>query len=146
MLLDYAKKEFEILKNNMKEVDPKLLDQIVLLEKCIIEIIEILEKPEYKEIPENFILEFLKRLMLYMPLTELTGEDDEWVEIGDNLFQNKRCRTVFKENEECYDSEGIYFYDEKNDTYYTSKNSRIKIDFPYIVPTEPRVLPSKYDI
>jgi len=33
------------------------------------------------------------------PLSPLTGEDDEWMEISDDgpLFQNKRCGSVFKD-------------------------------------------------
>ena len=39
----------------------------------------------------------LQRCIAGKPLSPLTGEDDEWVEHGDGVFQNKRCSTVFKD-------------------------------------------------
>jgi hypothetical protein len=39
----------------------------------------------------------LQRLIAGKPLTPLTGEDDEWMEVGDNVFQNIRCSSVFKD-------------------------------------------------
>lgn len=46
----------------------------------------------------------LNRLIKGQPLTSLTGEDDEWMEVGPSVFQNRRCGTVFKDEEgRCYD-------------------------------------------
>lgn len=38
----------------------------------------------------------LLRLINGQPLTPLTGDDDEWMEVGDGVYQNVRCSTVFK--------------------------------------------------
>lgn len=50
----------------------------------------------------------LQRLIKGQPLSPLTGEDDEWVDVaeynGQNaLWQNRRCPTVFKDAERAYD-------------------------------------------
>jgi hypothetical protein len=49
--------------------------------------------------------DIVNRLMRYQPLTPLTGEDDEWMEVGSGVFQNKRCSHVFKENGRAHDIE-----------------------------------------
>lgn len=39
------------------------------------------------------------KLLLFQPIAPLTGEDDEWTDCGitdNDLFQNKRCGSVFK--------------------------------------------------
>ncbi len=38
----------------------------------------------------------LQRLIAGKPLSPLTGEYSEWVEVGDGVWQNLRCSTVFK--------------------------------------------------
>lgn len=43
------------------------------------------------------------RLMRFQPLTPLTGEDDEWMEVTTGVFQSTRCPSVFKENGVAYD-------------------------------------------
>jgi hypothetical protein len=47
--------------------------------------------------------QLVERLMRYEPLTPLTGEDDEWGEIGSGQFQNKRCSHVFKNADGAFD-------------------------------------------
>lgn len=45
----------------------------------------------------------MRRLVAAKPLTPLTGTDDEWMEVADGVFQNRRCSSVFKENDGAYD-------------------------------------------
>lgn len=51
--------------------------------------------------------EIVGRLMRYEPLSPLTGEDDEWMEIQpdgkDALWQNRRCSHVFKDKTRAWD-------------------------------------------
>lgn len=64
----------------------------------------------------------LTRLISGLPLSPLTGEDSEWVQVETSppLWQNRRCYSVFKTNETTYD----ICADETN-----------KIDFPYMPKT-----------
>jgi hypothetical protein len=39
----------------------------------------------------------LQRLIVGKPLSPLTGADDEFEEVADGVFQNKRCGSVFKD-------------------------------------------------
>lgn len=92
-----------------------------------------------------YAVDLFKKLAMFEPLVPLTGEDWEWNEISAGMmgrpgvYQNKRCSHVFKENGEAYDSQGIVFWDwytdeetgEKYKSYFTSIDSRVKIEFPY---------------
>ena len=38
-----------------------------------------------------------QRLIAGKPLSPLSGDDDEWNEVGDGIFQNRRISSVFKD-------------------------------------------------
>lgn len=99
----------------------------------------------------SYAISTLKRLLCFKPLSPLTGEDDEWNEVseisGYTHFQNKRCSSIFKDGKdgEAYDIDGKVFWNwytdpdtnEKYKSYYTSRDSRVPVTFPYAVPDEP---------
>jgi hypothetical protein len=76
---------------------------------------------------------------MFKPLTPLTGEDDEWNEVRTGVFQNKIYSAVFKDGKDgqAYNVEGKIFSDDEGKTWFTNRNSRVYIDFPYIVPDKP---------
>ena len=89
--------------------------------------------------------------MDFKPLSPLTGEDNEWGnvrEYGESpSWQNKRRSSVFKNADgTCYDIDGKVFWEwcmpyEEGDkpykSYYTNRDSRVPVTFPYIVPDKP---------
>lgn len=103
-----------------------------------------------------YTVNLFKTLAMFEPIVPLTGEDWEWNEVGDGVFQNKRCSRVFKQadrfNGQAYDVDGKVFYewverplDEDEEGYpgtrrfkssYTSKDSRVPVTFPYTPKTE----------
>lgn len=98
----------------------------------------------------SYAISCLKRLLNFKPLTPLTGEDNEWAEVseisGYPHFQNKRYGSVFKNGKdgEAYDIDGKVFWEwlenedgEKFKSYFTSRESRVPVTFPYTVPDEP---------
>ena len=66
----------------------------------------------------------LQRLIAGKMLSPLTGQADEWVEVGENVFQNKRCSTVFKDPRF---HNGELAYDLDNPA-----GARAAISFPYM--------------
>jgi hypothetical protein len=51
-----------------------------------------------------------KQVCMFRPLTPLTGADDEWNEVGEGTYQNKRCPHIFKEADgRAYDIQGKIF-------------------------------------
>lgn len=64
----------------------------------------------------------LQRLIAGKCLTPLTGEPDEWMEVGDGVFQNKRVSSVFKDPR---------FHDGKLAYDIDAQQPRAAISFPY---------------
>lgn len=81
------------------------------------------------------------RLLAGKPLSPLTGEDDEWVNVSmgsaDECFQNRRCSSVFKDKR---------FFDGKR-AYDINRRGREReaITFPY-TPEEDRVEMPVYEV
>jgi hypothetical protein len=80
-------------------------------------------------------LSIFEKVADFKPLSPLTGEDDEWNEVGTGIFQNRRCSTVFKEKGRAYNGEGRIFR-EPNGCCYTSSGSHVTITFPYMPTSE----------
>lgn len=70
-----------------------------------------------------FAAPVLQRLIAGKPLSPLTGDDHEWNEVGDRVYQNRRCSTVFKDPRF---HDGKLAYDLNNPA-----GSRAAIAFPY---------------
>lgn len=47
----------------------------------------------------------IKKLCLFETISPIIGSDDEWVNVYDNTYQNKRCSGLFKDGED-----GIPYY------------------------------------
>lgn len=47
-------------------------------------------------------LDWYLKLIEGVPISPLTGEDEEWCEYETGEYQNKRCRAVFKEDNKAY--------------------------------------------
>ena len=100
----------------------------------------------------SYAISILTKLMDFKPLSPLTGEDDEWNNLVENYesvphWQNKRRSSVFKNADgSCYDIDGKVFWewampyeegDKPHKSYYTNRDSRVPVTFPYTVPDKP---------
>jgi len=95
-----------------------------------------------------YTVNVFEKLAKFEPLVPLTGEEWEWVDVADygnrghQLWQNKRCGRVFKDLNGAYDIDGKVFWEwseyegEKFKSYYTSRESRVPVTFPYTPTTE----------
>lgn len=137
-LVNYAKRELDII--GMNEGD----DMNGAMRKHLLHMVEEFHKEGHSGFSANYAIRCLDKLLKYEPLSPLTGEDDEWIEIaedkliGGKLWQNNRCYRVFKDENGAYDSEGVIFYswqtDEEGNKYkhhFTNRDSKVAITFPY---------------
>jgi hypothetical protein len=99
--------------------------------------IEVFSDEGHSGFSANYAVAILQKLLKFEPLSPLTGEDSEWNLISEkeNLYQNKRCSHVFRENGKAYDINGKVFVQE-NGSAYTSRDSRVDVTFPYTPKTE----------
>jgi len=68
----------------------------------------------------------IKKLCLQQPIAPITGEDNEWHEVSDGVFQNNRCSTVFKENGRAYYLNAISWKTQKGATWNGTTKEDIK--------------------
>ena len=89
-----------------------------------------------------YTVDLFKKLAMFEPVVPLTGEDWEWHEASEGVFQNTRCSHVFKQkdrfNGQAYDIDGKIFWEwytdengESSKSYFTGRDSCVPITFPY---------------
>lgn len=116
----------------------------------VLKLLEVFHDEGHSGSTAPYAINMFKTLAMFEPIAPLTGEDWEWTDVaeynGGTLWQNKRCSRVFKDKDGAYDIDGIVFYDwymdedtgEKYKSHYTSKDSRVRVTFPYVPKTEYR--------
>lgn len=124
--IDFCKKEVEIAGLLDKEKD----FYGGMTGKAVLELCNIFAKQGHSGMSASVVASIFHRLTKWEPISPLTGEDDEWQNIGCGLYQNKRCPSVFKEKDKAYQSD-YYIFQEEDGTTFTSKESRRDITFPY---------------
>jgi len=109
----------------------------------VLKLLEVFADKGHSGSSAPYAINLFKTLASFEPLVPLTGEDWEWNELyygGDPKYQNKRCSHVFKDEDgRAYDSNGKVFWEwftdqetgEKYKSHYTSRDSRVYIEFPY---------------
>lgn len=94
-----------------------------------------------------YAINLFSKLAKFEPIVPLTGEDWEWNDCSEMssrpYFQNKRCSHVFKDhdtfNGQAYDIDAVVYWSwwtdpetgEKSKSYFTTRESRRPITFPY---------------
>lgn len=92
-----------------------------------------------------FAISLFQRLASWKPISPLTGADDEWNKVGTGVWQNRRASNIFKDETGAYWIDGIVFWEwytdpdtgKKHKSYFTSRDSRVPITFPFMMPDEP---------
>jgi hypothetical protein len=142
-IINYAKNELNVIGmlNSTDEMNVSMANHILHM-------VEEFSKEGHSGFSASYAISILEKLLRYQPLCPLTGDDSEWVEVMNGVYQNTRCFRVFKENGQAYDSEGTIFYDIVKDdngkefkVCFTSSESRKVIEFPYTPTQEYRQRP-----
>lgn len=106
----------------------------------VLELLKAFEDQGHSGMSAPYVIDVFEKLAKFEPLTPLTGEDAEWMEVGEGIFQNIRCGAVFKEGKdgEAYWIDGRIFRD-TDGCCYTNKDSRVPVAFPWVKP-EPEIV------
>lgn len=153
-LLMHAKRELELmgfiiptstpwwervlLKLRLKKAPP--FDPNAEMAKDILAIVEMFGNQGHSGFSAAYAIGVVEKLLRFEPVKPLTGDEDEWNDIsefsGNPTWQNKRCSRVFKDADgRAYDIDGRVFR-EPNGACFTSRDSRVYIEFPYTPKTE----------
>ena len=141
IMTDWAKRELDLAGyGEDQEEGPN-----TWLRENVLELLEVFSGQGHSGSSAPFAIELFYNLARWKPLTPLTGEDDEWIEVGDGVFQNRRASSVFKENGQARWIDGIVFWEwfqdeetgEQFKSYFTSRDSSVPISFPFAMPDKP---------
>jgi len=119
--------------------------------KHVLKLLDVFADEGHSGSSAPYAVNVFKKLAMFEPLVPLTGEDWEWTETSEGVFQNKRCSHVFKQADrfdgQAYDIDGIVFYEwherdldpdepgypgkTRFKSHYTSSESRVPVTFPY---------------
>lgn len=98
---------------------------------AIMRLVEVFDAEGHSGMSAPIALALFSKVAAFEPLGPLTGADEEWNEVGEGVFQNRRCSHVFKDAANgAYDIEGRIFR-EPSGACYTSRESRVPVTFPY---------------
>lgn len=140
----WAKNELELLEKAWE--DKYGLEMQKKATKEVMKLVKAFAKQDRSGPSASYVLNLAHRLFNWKPIKPLTGEDDEWGEELDkdkHTQQNKRCGAVFRDN---YDNSTAYylygkiFSDDGGVTWFTKRESRVPIKFPFKVPLEPEYI------
>ena len=103
----------------------------------ILKIVDVFDEEGHSGFSAEYAIGILQKLLRWEPLSPLTGDDDEWRGDEDGVYQNKRCSRVFKNEKggQAFDIRGKVFVN-PDGAAFTSRDSRVYIDFPYVPKTE----------
>lgn len=132
---EYAEKEMEIAWPEPDEMQD-------LIKKDVLQIIDIFSEQGHSGTSGAYVLSCIDRLLRFKPLSPITGSDEEWGEPYGHDFtqQNKRCSSVFRtnfDNGTAYDIEGKVFSSDGGKLFYSCRESRVPVTFPYYPRTNP---------
>lgn len=107
-----------------------------LMAQQVIELLAVFASHGHSGFSAPYAVGIFSKLAAFEPLGPLTGEDDEWERVADDLWQNKRCSHVFKGADgQAYDIYGQIFR-EPGGCCYTGSGSSVDIEFPYTPSSE----------
>jgi len=131
-LTKHAEREFAILG---WPGDDKMQQLIC---RNVLDLLKVLSGQGHSGSSHGYLMGLFVNLADFKPISPLTGADDEWIEVDDGMFQNRRDSEVFKENGDAYWIHGKIFRDADGSTW-TNTGSRVPVMFPWVRP-KPRII------
>ena len=144
--LDWAEKELELAGYSVN--DPEDGPNKWIAEGTL-ELLKVFAEQGHSGSSAPYAVSLFEKLAMWKPIAPLTGKDDEWNEVGENVWQNRRNSSVFKDSKDgqAYWMDGIVFWewfsapdiddDKPRKIYFTSRGSRVNIEFPWTQPDKP---------
>lgn len=134
-LLAHALREFRLggLYSGTDEASDRLVSDLTAL-------ISIFSQQGHSDSSRAMTLHLFDRLVNFYPLTPLTGRDEEWNQIADYLWQNKRFSAVFKNSTSAWDNARRTVYVYPDGMAVTRSDEEVPyIQFPYMPQIPPMV-------
>jgi hypothetical protein len=112
--------------------------------RAVLDLIKLFSKQRHTGMSASIVRQLFNQLSSYKTITPLTGEDSEWTEVGEGLFQNNRCSNIFRDKNkfkgQAYNLDGKIFSDDGGKSWFTNCKSCVPITFPYNTNIEPKYI------
>lgn len=110
-----------------------------MVAKAVLRSVRVFSIEGHSGMSAGLVSSITKTVCMFRPLTPLTGDDDEWNEVGDGVLQNRRMSSVFKNPDgRAYWIAGRIFREPSGATY-TNSDSRVDVEFPWL-PRDPEIV------
>jgi hypothetical protein len=97
----HFERELKILREGLEKGDRLIIEPFI---PTIKRITELFSKEGHSGCSASFaapaLAETIKNVLLFKPLSPITGADDEWSNPGGEIFQNNRLSSVFKQGKD----------------------------------------------
>ena len=92
------------------------------INNMILDLLKLFDEQGHSGTTAHYVINAFTKLASFKPLFPLTDEDDEWEKVGTDMWQNKRCSSVFKDSNGAYDIDGMIVSDNGGYTWFTSRD------------------------
>lgn len=132
-MVEHAEYELNLILDNCKD-DEEAYKMQKAVNDNILEVVKAFAEGGHSGFSANYAIPIIERLLRQSFVLPLTGEDSEWVEVADGVYQNKRESSIFK-SKNMFDGKPYYldgkaFSDDGGKTWYTNGDSFVPIEFP----------------
>lgn len=128
-----AKYELDLILKQCGD-DEEAIKMQKVINQNILDLVEMFANQGHSGLTANYTIQILTKLLRQSFVTPLTGEDDEWIEVADGVYQNKREGKIFKQanrfDGKPYYLDGKVFSDDGGKSWFTNKDSLIIVEFP----------------
>ena len=127
-----AKYELDLILKQCEDEEEIKMQKVI--NENILNLVETFANQGHSGFTANYTINILTKLLKQSFVTPLTGEDDEWIEVTNGVYQNKREGKIFKQDDRFdgkpYYIDGKAFSDDGGKSWYTNSNSFVTIEFP----------------
>ena len=127
-----AKYELDLILKQCADEEGRKMQEAI--NKDILDLVEMFANQGHSGFSANYTINILTKLLKQSFITPLTGNDDEWIEVTDGVYQNKREGRIFKQDDRFdgkpYYIDGKTFSDDGGKSWYTNSDSFVTIEFP----------------
>lgn len=132
-MIEKAKYELDLILKQCGD-DEEAVRMQKVINQDILDLVEMFANQGHSGFTAGYTINVLTRLLKQSFVTPLTGEEDEWVEVSDGVYQNKREGAIFKQADrfdgKAYYLNGKAFSDDGGKSYYTNADSWVVVEFP----------------
>jgi len=133
-VLEVAKKELKLAGLYDKDSDYN-----GMVGEAVEELFTLFCNQHHSGMSARFVADIFNRLARDLPLSPLSGKEDEWVHVAEqpDLYQNNRCSAVFTNDISSgkgFYIDGIVFYDKGSSNGFQTYDSRVDVEFPCYTP------------